>query len=519
MNMFGSPDIERMAEERDYDGLYRCLEHRDVLVRLQAAQALADMEDGAGWRFLMETVRDSTDLEARTVAASMLGELGHPRAIPVLGDALFKGRIDPKSEAFLTAVQDALEAIGGPEAEDALRRAGYEPVLPVQSHTIIEYDTHFARPVLPRDGEITFLTDEQHLNNAVDLREAELAERGLVEASLALMLKPEWSYAWYLRGVLFEDLDRNFEAALAYRRAIELDSHMDDAREALEELSLAEGAPDIDPPDMLLARMTVRNWQERRDAAAAAGEQAMRGVPDARQILLDPLLTLLKDEEREVRHAAVEALGRMGDPRAVPPLLEMGESSWLVRFAILNTLSALGSVEGLVTALRREMTKIQERNPVFSSHKDPLLEVEYGVLMEIGVRALERTGNIEALLALSEDNAWEEVDDEDVEPLSPGGESYVRLEDGALVSLDDEVEEEADEDLTAYVDEVAEMAAIALERLALPAIPQLGEDILTRLAAIPDLTLIDLSEENAEPVIVKDLSALRQAAVKELEGR
>lgn len=518
MNIFGSPDIERMTEERDYEGLYRCLEHSDVMLRLQAAQALADLNDGAGWRFLLETVRDSDDLEARAIAADILGELGHPRAIPVLGEVLYKAHLDPKMDRFLASVERAIETIGGPQAEEALRKAGYEPVLPVQHHTVIEYDTRYVRPVVPRDGEIDFLTAEQHLNNAVELRESELAERGLVECSLAMALKPEWGYAWYLRGVLLEDLDRLFEAELAYRRAIELDPHINEAREALQELSLSEGAPEIDVPAQLNLRMGSRDWQQRRDAAASAGELALRDDPAALETV-ESLIALLKDEEREVRHAAVEALGRLDDRRAVLPLLEMQESSWLARFAILNTLSALGSVEGLVTVLRREMSRIQERNPVFSSSKDPLLEVEYDALMEIGVRALERTGDIESLLDIAEENEWEEVEQE--EPEAMGGESYVQLDDGSLLSLDDEgvEEEEAEEDLTPYVDEVAEMACVALERLALPAVSQLGEALLRRLADVPDLRLIDLSEEQVEPVVVKDLSALRTAAAAELAKR
>jgi hypothetical protein len=67
--------------------------------------------------------------------------------------------------------------------------------------------------------EIKIHTAEQHFDTAADLREAELTERGLVENALALWLAPDWAYAWYLRGVLFEDLDRYFEAWLSYRHS------------------------------------------------------------------------------------------------------------------------------------------------------------------------------------------------------------------------------------------------------------------------------------------------------------
>src|SRR5512146_993981 len=131
MNIFGSPNIERMAAEHDHDGLTKCLQHRSKVVRLQAAQALAGMEDGAGWRFLMDTVRSGSDLDDRTIAAAMLGELGHPRAVPVLEEALVKARYEMAQGEFTTALREALEAISEPEAKEALRKAGYEQ--PAQS--------------------------------------------------------------------------------------------------------------------------------------------------------------------------------------------------------------------------------------------------------------------------------------------------------------------------------------------------------------------------------------------------
>ncbi len=90
MDIFGSPNIERMAAENDYDGLYKCLEHRNKIVRLQAAQALADLNDGTGWRFLLEALRQTAEPHLQAVAATLLGELGNSRAASPLGEALKK---------------------------------------------------------------------------------------------------------------------------------------------------------------------------------------------------------------------------------------------------------------------------------------------------------------------------------------------------------------------------------------------------------------------------------------------
>lgn len=518
MNIFGSPDIERMAAEHDYNGLYPLLNHRDRLVRLEAARALADMNDGTGWRFLIDTLRQEGDIESRTIAAAMLGELGHPRAVPVLREVLLKQRYAPANEELAEAIHEALETIGTPEADEALRDAGYEPVLKVQSHTVIEYDTRYVKSVLPSTEKIQFLTAEQHLNNAVEMREAEQTERGLVEDSLAIWLSPHWAYAWYLRGVLFEDLERNLEALLAYQWAVELDPTQHDAREAMAELEKEVLPPPEDLPT-ILSQINMRDWRMRRDMAALLGDRALRNKISGKDST-GALVGLLSDEEREVRHAAIEALGRLGEKSAVPALLELEESSWLVRFAVIQALARLESVDGLIGVLRKEMVRFQERNPVFSSNKDPMLEVEYTAMMEIGIRALESTGDIEALLSAAEGNVWEESEEEDSDSAwSPSGESFYQPSSIDLPLEEELDEEEPEEDLTSYVDEVAEMVVMALDRLASPKISSLDTQILERLAEVPDLTLMDVTGEQEEPALVYDLSALRQAAQDELDLR
>jgi tetratricopeptide (TPR) repeat protein len=412
MNLFGQPNIKKMAAENDYTGLHRALDHRSKLVRLQAAQALAEKNDGTGWRVLVDAVGENGDPEMQEIAAALLSELGSSneniarRAAPIIGEALKKSR-DLTTSA---ALREALEVMGGAEAEAALRQAGYEPAPAAETEEVTDFEAHFVRPVVPQVESFHLRTAEQHLNTAVELREAEMAERGLVETSLALWIKPDWAYAWYLRGVLFEDLERPFEAMLAYERALEYDHNLLDARDALDELHENEALPPVEL-DILLPELTSRKWQERRDAAAGVGEIA-RGDPTSMQPYLDILLELLGDSEREVRRAAIEALGYSESESAMQALVEQSESSWLLRFTIIEALSTMGSVDGLVTVLRRDMNRIQERNPVFSSQRDPLVEVEYGALMEVGVRALERTGDLESLLDIAEANVWVEEDED-----------------------------------------------------------------------------------------------------------
>lgn len=520
MDLFNQPDILKMIAENDYDGLRRLLQHQEPLVRLQAAQALADMGDAGGWRALEEAVRGDGDPKIRGTAAAMLGELGDPRAIPVLRDSL-KQLSSPASNQLAAALCRALEMIGTPEAEEALREAGYQPVLPEQHHTLIEYGDHYVKSVSAESGEIRFLSAETHLNNAVELREAELAERGLVECSIALWMKPDWGYAWYVRGVLLEDLERPVEALLAYRKARHLDSSHAETREALEEL---EQQVVIEPKDQeaLLKDLVSGSWQERRDAAALLGEMDDDTAAAG-------LIVALQDPEREVRHAVLEALTRLGKDHAesvIPAVLMMEESSWLLRFWRLRLLSEMGSVPGLIGVLEGEMERAQHRNPVFRAGKDPLLEVEYELVQEVGVLALEHTGDVEALLAIAEENAWVEVDEEE-EGIVISAEDEEALEDAEWI--DDEVmdameqnAEEAEENLESYVDEVGQLAAAALDRLAHRTLGTLPADMLRRLAQAPDLTLLDPTSETFDMenlVTVYDLSALRSAAQEELGRR
>jgi HEAT repeat protein len=499
MNFFNSRSIERMAAEKDRNGLYRLLEDRNKNTRLEAAQALAEMEDGAGWRVLMDTVRQAEDTKSQVTAAAMLADLAHPRAIPALEEALKMARGEPAE-----AIQAALEAIGGDEAEDALRQSGYEPVVPHMgsSQQLVEYDDQLVRGMQPDTSQVRILTAEQHFDQAADLREVQLTERGLVENALALWLAPGWAYAWYLRGVLFEDLDRYVEAMMCYRHSLRLDPAQPEAREALQELETEHTLP-LNDARALLSDLASHRWKDRRDAAAISGMMES----EASKEIVEALIEILEDEDREVRHAAIEALGRIQDPSATAHLVEREEDTWLLRFAVIEALMRLNAVDGLAAVLRGEMSQIQARNPIFSSRKDPLLEMEYDHLMEIGVLAFEKTGDVDALLEIAEGNTWTEVESEEDEGL--GGD------------FDDE-EEQLDDDLESYVDEVAQMVSLALERLALPRLAEFEAPTLQRLASVPDLTLLDLSvEEQSDPgtITVHDFSSLREAARAELARR
>ena len=503
MFFFNTPNFRKMRDERDVDGLVKLLDRPDPLVRLEAAQALAELGDGRGWRYLLDVVARPQDPRVQAAAAEILGSLGQQRAVPALEAAMPAAR----GEA-LEAIRAALAAIeGGLHASQPIAPVTSEPqerpvTYNLAGGQVLEAEEALP-PMLPRAEMVTFHTAEEHLDSAAQLREAELQERGLVETTLALWLSPNWAGARYLRGVLFEDLERLREASLAYTDALALDPDLSDAQEALTDLDEELGPPEA--VDLLVRKLHDNDWHTRRDAAAVLGW--MEQLPGQHPQVVEGLLNVLSDPDREVRHAAIEALGRLDAHQAMAPLLAQQESSWLLRTAVLAALAEMGVAGAVAERLRTEMAAFQERNPVFTSHRDPLLEIEYDLLLEMGVLALEQTGDVEGLLAEVEGLTWVSEDEESDEDAD---------------EADDEEDEEAVEDaeeLLSYVDETSLMIALALERLAGRKMATLPEETLERLAAVPDVELLDLNEPDAQPITVHDLSELRAQARDEFQKR
>ena len=104
-----------------------------------------------------------------------------------------------------------------------------------------------------------------------------------------------------------------------------------------------------DAPGLLKALEYQKHWRVRRDAAEALGQ-----IGDARAV--GPLIAALRDDISSVRQAAAEALGQIGDTSAVEPLIAaLRDASLGVRRAAADALGQIGdrrALEPLVAALR-----------------------------------------------------------------------------------------------------------------------------------------------------------------------
>jgi HEAT repeat protein len=190
-----------------------------------------------------------------------------------------------------------------------------------------------------------------------------------------------------------------------------------------------------------------RNAFARRDAAKALGE-----IGDA--IAMEPLIAALKDPKRDVRDAAVEAIGKIGgDPRAVAAFVEplrngnsiareeaasafgkirhksgvellvpaLKDEDCFVRqsaAASLGKISDPAAVEGLAQTLKDEDKEVRQAaaialgeiggtaavEPLVQSLKDESVMVRYRTVESLG--KIGGPGAVDALIEALKDGGW-----------------------------------------------------------------------------------------------------------------
>jgi HEAT repeat protein len=293
MKLFrGKPDVQKLKAKRDVRGLIKALGYQsDWSIRKQAAKVLGEIGDSRAVEPLIAALEDSTGSVVFD-AAIALGQIGDLRAIEPLIVALEKW-----PEGYVTcAPADALVKIGAQAVEPLISTLGYvsnDVVRKAAAQALGEIgDPRAAEPLI---GKLDDWVE--------DVRKA--AARSLDQ----LRWQPDKS-----EGAAFYEI-----AWRQWERCAEI------------------GAPAVKP--LIRALRWTRGRREVVEALVKIGSPA---VEQLITLLRDVSSTLL-DEAAKYRLHAAEMLGRIGDPRAIEPLVScLKDENQEVRKAAFETLRKLG---------------------------------------------------------------------------------------------------------------------------------------------------------------------------------
>lgn len=323
MGLFGPPDVHKLKEKKDVNGLIRALGYRQVaLIRQQAAQALGELH-----------------------ASSAVAPL-----VKALGDEEFK---------VVKAVLEALVSLGNPDA--------YLPMVRIVRHSIVGWNAGEALAKLDQ------LVDQNDLRVKALEQALGMAREGdshLRKAALNLIRR----IAPRMQG--FPDLRQRIAAELL----VEVESG-----DLLSEIALGELG--WEPPrDETWARrfISTERWLSAADCGEVAVQPLLdaigKGVKEPQKAIqalgkiggtqaLTALASLATYSNWVNRLAAIEMLGGSASAEAVAPLLELlEEEDWHLRWNALKALSRLYHCGQLKPDQASQLLRSCEK--VFDDHSD-----------------------------------------------------------------------------------------------------------------------------------------------------
>lgn len=423
MPLFGPPNIEKLKEKGDIEGLLRALgsasptvlSPKELAIRVQAATALGNFGDDRVVQALMEVVTSEhgwqRDIQA--AAAQALGAIGDPSAADTLGAALR----DPRDHrAFRREAAQALlrlrQGAGIPHLVAALRGYGHE--------------------------------------------DAAAALHGMEDPDIEEQLQ-QHRFRWQLKSRDVEEFLASGDVDSLGKAAIESinDTVRSDAIEALGKVGGPRAAEHL---MSFLEHDDVRyspDWDAAIKALASCGQQAvgqlitvleetrspgtitgvarvLEEIGDRRAV--EPLLSWLSgrgwvwegSDGQATGDAArwvLSALGRLSDRRATSAIVDI-LSDGIIHLGVfaaaesaLRDLRDPGATEPLIRLLGSDNLNVREAAAgVLGEIKDeravaplvPLLQDEYDQVQEAAADALERIGGPEAEAALAKYRARDE---------------------------------------------------------------------------------------------------------------
>ncbi|HEX5890503.1 MAG TPA: HEAT repeat domain-containing protein [Pyrinomonadaceae bacterium] len=315
--------------------LLELLKDSDADLRMQAALALGEQGNTRAVGALIEALSDE-DSNVRYHAIEALGKLKATNAVDALAT------IAESRDFFLAfAALDALAKIGEPSIaprmvpllEDELLR---EPAINLLGQlgdetAVAPLTTLLNTPTAPTDAianALATLSDRYEEQYGEGAHIADLASREISPTGAQNLLDA-------LESPGKEDL-RSIALVLGWLKGQSVDRALTrlmgqvDLRNEIIDALVRHGAATV---DLLIAQLTAEDLEVRRSAAVALGRI---GDPKA----TPPLTNALSDESLSID--AANALGQIGDPRAVDGLLNLiGNSDTSVRQAAVSALNSL----------------------------------------------------------------------------------------------------------------------------------------------------------------------------------
>ena len=293
-----TPNVETLQSKGDVDGLIEALDYGNRTehssIRSQAAKALGEIGDPRAVEALIEALNGNSNVVVQS-AAWALGEIGDPIAvealIPLLG-------VDSFYKEIREAAVEAIIKIGEPSTELLIKA--------------LEVD-----------------------------RIAEQALLVLEEMSWQPEKKVEHIWYWIRTGN--HEIADNLGGEAIESLIAALNS--EDSKVRTFVVMAMGNIGDTKVVDALIIALFDEDLYVRTQSANALGKI---GDPQA----VDALIVALGDYEKFVRENAAEALGKIGDVKAIEPLIDSLNRGNQSAANALGKIGALQAVEPLITALQ-----------------------------------------------------------------------------------------------------------------------------------------------------------------------
>ena len=322
MGLFGPPNVEKMKTNGDIKGLIKALGYRkDVDVRKAAADALERIADPRAVEPFIAALKDS-ELYVRRKAADALWKIGDARAVEPLIAALKDGDVilclkaaealgkigDARAvEPFIAALKDSDSNLHRKAAELLVKMGDARAVEPLIA-ALKDSDPETSRRAAEALGKMGDARAVEPLIAALKDSDPETSWR----AAAALgMIGDARAVEPLIAALEVNDPNIRYEGVEALGK-------IGDAR-AIEPLAaaLAEGY-------LSAAVVLVKlGWQPGNDQASAIywiSQKEWSKCVSIGSLAVGPLVAALRSEDGKTRVSVAEALGKIGDPRAIPAL-------------------------------------------------------------------------------------------------------------------------------------------------------------------------------------------------------